>query len=82
MIEKINNNKVLFFFANFLNTTIIVMVTYILVDLFSCNVIYKKEFIFSVDRHLISQIMVGFFTAVFLTVLKNNEEKKTKSSKK
>ena len=80
-MEKINNNKILFFFANFLNTTIIAIIVYILVDLFSCYVIYKKEFIFSVDRHLISQIMVGFFTAVFLTVLKNNDEKKTKSSK-
>lgn len=82
MIEKINNNKILFFLANFLNTTIIVMITYILVDLFSCNVIYKKEFIFSVDRHLISQIMVGFFTAVFLIAMKINDEKKTKSTKK
>lgn len=81
-MEKINNNKIMFFFANFLNTTIIAIIVYILVDLFSCYVIYKKEFIFSVDRHLISQIMVGFFTAVFLTVLKNNEEKKTKSKKK
>lgn len=81
-MEKINNNKTLFFFANFLNTTIIAIVVYILVDLFFCNVIYKKEFIFSVDRHLINQIMVGFFTAVFLTASKSITEKKTKSSKK
>ena len=81
-MEKINNNKTLFFFANFLNTTIIAIVVYILVDLFFCSVIYKKEFICSVDRHLIKQIMVGFFTAVFLTASKSIAEKKTKSSKK
>ena len=81
-MEKINNNKILFFLINFIYYTILGIVVYILVDLFFCNVIYKKEFIYSIDRHLISQIMFGLFAAVFLTASKVIAEKKVKSLKK
>lgn len=81
-MEKINNNKILFFLINFIYYTILGIVVYILVDLFFCNVIYKKEFVYSIDRHLISQIMFGFFAAVFLTASKVIAEKKAKSLKK
>ena len=79
-MEKINNNKFLFFFVQFITTSAIVMIVYLLVDLFKCNVIDKKEFIYSLDRHLISPLMTGFFVAIFSIVFKINSDKKTKSS--
>lgn len=81
-MEKINNNKILFFFVQFISGAIIAIIVYLLVDLFICNVIDKREFIYSVDRHLVGPIMTGFFTAVFSVVFKVNSEKKIKSSSK
>ena len=81
-MEKINNNKILFFFVQFITTAIIAIIVYLLVDLFICNVIDKREFIYSVDRHLVGPIMTGLFTAVFLVVFKVKSEKKIKSSLK
>ena len=79
-MEKINNNKILFFFVRFITDAVIAIIVYILVDLFFCNVIDKKEFIYSVDRHLISPIMTGLFTAIFSVISKITAEKKNKSS--
>lgn len=78
-MEKINNNKVLYFFVQFITNTIMAMILWPLLDMFFRIVIDKQEFIYSVNKHIIEPIMFGFFLALFSIIGKKITNKKSKS---
>ena len=79
-MEKINNNKILYFFVQFITNAIMAMILWPLLDMFFRVVVDKQEFIYSVQKHIIEPIMFGFFMAIFSMVGKKITNKKSKSS--
>lgn len=74
-MEKIRNNKFLY---NFISETTLALVLFPLIDMFFRVVIDKKEFIYSVNEHIVGPIMFGLFYALFTIVL-DKISKKDKS---
>ena len=72
---KIKENKFLY---NFINETIFALVFFPLFDMFFRVVVDKKEFIYSVNEHIIGPILFGFFYALFTTIFNKNDVKKIK----
>ena len=72
-MKKIKENKFLY---NFISETIFALVFFPLLDMFFRVVIYKKEFVYSVNEHIISPIMFGFFYALFTIIFNKNDAKK------
>lgn len=81
-MEKIKNNKVLYFVAQFIANTVFAMIIWPLLDMFFRTVIDKKEFVYSVRDHIFSSIIYGIMLTIFLTIMRNNAAKKVKSSNK
>lgn len=81
-MEKLNNNKVLRFFVQFITNTIFAMILWPLLDMFFRVVVDKQEFIYSVQKHILEPVMFGFFMAIFLMIGKRNTNKESKSSTK
>ena len=73
-MKKIRDNKFLYCF---ITETIFALVFFPLLDMFFRIVIDKKEFIYSVNEHIISPITFGFFYALF-TIFFNKKDTKNK----
>ena len=72
-MKKIKENKFLY---NFITETIFALVFFPLFDMFFRVVIDKKEFIYSINEHIIGPITFGFFYALFTLILNKNNAKK------
>ena len=75
-MKKINDNKVLFFFVQFISNTIFALIIWPLLSMFFKVVIYKEEFVYSVTDHIISPVFFGLFLAIFSTIMKPSTKKK------
>ena len=73
-MEKIKNNKTLYFFAQVIYNTIFAMIIWPLIDM----IFDKKEFVYSVNDHIIQPIMYGFFIVIFTNILRSIDNKKKK----
>ena len=71
-MEKIRNNKILYFFAQVVYNTIFAMIVWPLIDI----IFDKNKFIYSVNDHIIQPIMYGFFIVIFTNILKSISNKK------
>ncbi len=65
VIDRIDNNKFLYFFARFISYTVSAMIVWILLDL-----IDKKEFVFSVKEYVIGPIIFGLVLLIASTIWK------------
>ena len=74
-MEKINQNKILYFFVHFVTCAIAAMIIWPLLDM----LFDQKDFVYSVNSHIISPIIFGAIMAVFLTIYKIITDKKSKS---
>ena len=78
-IWKRKKNIILHFFKCFITYTISAMIIWPLIDIFNCNVIEKKEFIYTVNEHIIGPIIFGVVIAILSTIFKIIKEKRTES---
>ncbi len=72
-MKKIKENK---FLCIFITETIFALVFFPLFDIFFRVVVDKKEFIYSVNEHIIGPILFGFFYALFAIIFNKNDVKK------
>ena len=72
-MKKIKENKFLY---TFITETIFAFVFFPLFDMFFRVVVDKKEFIYSVNKHVIGPITFGFFYALFTIIFNKKNEKK------
>ena len=72
-MKRIKENKFLY---TFITETIFAFVFFPLFDMFFRVVVDKKDFIYSVNKHIIGPITFGFFYALFTIIFNKNNEKK------
>ena len=72
-MKKIKENKFLY---TFITETIFAFVFFPLFDMFFRVVVDKKEFIYSVNKHVIVPITFVFFYALFTIIFNKIKEKK------
>lgn len=71
-MKKIKENK---FLCIFITETIFAFIFFPLLDMFFKVVVDKKEFVYSINEHVIGPITFGFFYALFTRILNKNESK-------
>ena len=72
-MKRIKENKFLY---TFITETIFAFVFFPLFDMFFRVVVDKKDFIYSVNKHIIGPITFGFFYALFTIIFNKIKEKK------
>lgn len=72
-MKRIKANKFLYIF---ITETIFALVFFPLFDMFFRVVVDKKEFIYSVNEHIIGPITFGLFYTLFTIVFNKNDEQK------
>ena len=72
-MKKIKEKKFLY---NFISETVFALVFFPLFDMFFRVVVDKKEFVYSVNDHILGPIMFGFFYALFTFIINKNDSKK------
>lgn len=77
-MEKINNNKILRFFVSFISNTLFAMIFWPLLDMFFASIIDKREFVYSISKHIFEPVMYGLFLTIFLNASKGVAEKNQK----
>lgn len=71
-MKKVKENN---FFYNFIKETIFALIFFPLIDMFFDVVVNKKEFVYSVNEHIIGPITFGFFYALFTIIFSKLRKK-------